>query len=403
MFWYNTEPVTEWQAKLNAYLAERARAGLLRRLRGVTARAGAECTIDGRACVNFASNDYLGFADDPVTREGALHAVRDWGTGAGAARLISGDYALVRELEELLAAWKGVEAALVFPSGYMANLGAIAALAGPDDTVVVDRLAHASLIDGARLSGATVRVFPHNDAARLDEILRRPRSGSVLVVTESVFSMDGDCAPLVELVACCRRHGAMLLVDEAHALGVYGGGRGCVAAAGLTGAVDIVVGTLSKALGSQGGFVAGSRALIETLVNRARAFVYTTGIAPAAVGAARAALQELMRSSARVERLWENVRRWRAAVAGVPVRGDGPICPVITGSAGAAVALAERLGAAGYYAPAIRPPTVPRGTSRVRITLSAAHTPAQLDGMAAELRHARMELMKENNVMDVHD
>jgi len=401
--WYNTEPVIELQAQLNAYLAERASAGLLRRLRCVTARAGVECMIDGRACVNFASNDYLGFADDPVTREGALQAVRDWGTGAGAARLISGDYALVRELEELLAAWKGVEAALVFPSGYMANVGAIAALAGPDDTVVVDRLAHASLIDGARLSGATVRVFPHNDAGRLDEILRRPRSGSVLVATESVFSMDGDCAPLAELVACCRRHGAMLLVDEAHALGVYGGGRGCVAAAGLTGAVDIVVGTLSKALGSQGGFVAGTRVLIETLVNRARAFVYTTGIAPAAVGAARAALQELMRSSVRVERLWENVRRWRAAVADVPVRGSGPICPVITGSAGAAEALAERLGAAGYYAPAIRPPTVPRGEARVRITVSAVHTGAQVDGMAAVLRNAQAALADENNAMDIHD
>lgn len=393
------------EAELGAYLAVREEEGMLRRRRRVTARAGMVCTIEGRACVNFASNDYLGFADDEVTREGALRAVRDWGTGAGAARLISGDYALVRELEELLAAWKGVEAALVFPSGYMANVGALAALAGPEDTVVLDRLAHASLIDGARLSRATVRVFPHNDVARLDEILGRlgRRGGRVVVATESVFSMDGDCAPLAELVACCRRHGAELLVDEAHALGVYGGGRGCVAAAGLTGAVDVIVGTLSKALGSQGGFVAGSRALIEALVNRARAFVYTTGIAPAAVGAARAAVEELMRSSARVERLWENVRRWRAGVRDRAVRGEGPICPVMTWRAEAAVELGERLMRAGYYAPAIRPPTVPQGAARVRVTISAAHTAAQLDGMAAAVRNALAGLKNECNEMERDD
>lgn len=398
-------PETDLQAELGAYLAAREGEGMLRRRRRVTARTGMVCTIEGRACVNFASNDYLGFADDDVTREGALRAVRDWGTGAGAARLISGDYALVRELEELLAAWKGVEAALVFPSGYMANLGALAALAGPEDTVVLDRLAHASLIDGARLSRATARVFPHNDVARLDEILGRLRKGSgrVVVATESVFSMDGDCAPLAELVACCQRHGAVLLVDEAHALGVYGGGRGCVAAAGLTGAVDVIVGTLSKALGSQGGFVAGTRALIETLVNRARAFVYTTGIAPAAVGAARAAVEELMRSSARVERLWENVRRWRAGVGDVGVRGEGPICPVMTWRADAAVELGERLMGAGYYAPAIRPPTVPRGAARVRVTISAAHTAAQLDGMAAAVRSALAGLKNECNEMELND
>ena len=267
-FWYNTTLVTGLDEELRGYLAQHAADGLLRSLRRVSVRSGVRCTIDGRACVNFASNDYLGLADDPATREGALQAVRAWGAGAGAARLISGDYALVRELEELLAAWKGVPAALVFPSGYMANVGVLTALLGPQDTVILDRLAHASLIDGARLSRAAVRVFPHNDMARLDEILRRPRTGRVLVATESVFSMDGDCAPLPELAACCRKHGAVLLVDEAHALGVYGAGRGCVAAAHLAGQVDVVVGTLSKALGSQGGFVAGSRALIDTLVNQ---------------------------------------------------------------------------------------------------------------------------------------
>ncbi|MCX7847709.1 MAG: 8-amino-7-oxononanoate synthase [bacterium] len=388
----------DWES----YLTARARAGLLRVRRRVEARAGMEYRIEGRTYVNFGSNDYLGFADDPITREGAAEALREWGTGAGAARLISGDYALVRELEEMLAAWKGTEAALVFPAGYMANVGVLSAVAGPGDTIVVDRLAHASLVDGARLSRATLRVFPHNDVERLEAILARLR-GRVFVVTESVFSMDGDCAPLREIVACCQRYGAKLLVDEAHALGVYGGGRGCVVGAGLERVVDMVIGTLSKALGSQGGFVAGTRGLIEMLVNHARAFVYTTGIAPAAAGAARAALRELMRTTERIERLWQNVQLWRQQMRNIAVRGAGPICPVITGSAAAAVALAESLARDGYYAPAIRPPTVPRNEARVRVTVSAVHTPEQIAGCATSLSRAYAAVMNDEVHGEIHE
>ena len=380
-----------WHAAWDAWLRQRAEDGLLRQRRAVTRRCGAEITVDGRACINFAGNDYLGLADDPLTRAGAARALRDWGTGAGASRLISGDSALVRELEDELAAWKGCEAALVFPAGYMANLGALSALAARGDTVIIDRLAHASLVDGARLSGARLQVFPHNDVERLRALLQRPRQGRTLVVTESVFSMDGDRAPLAALAQCCQEHQAALLVDEAHALGVYGDGRGCVAEAGLARAVDVTVGTLSKALGSQGGFVAGSRVLVDYLVNTARAFVYTTGIAPAAAGAALAAVRLLRGDLSRIQRLWYNTRSLRLMLAEQRLAGEGPICPLMVGASAAAVTLAERLFAAGFWAPAIRPPTVPAGTARLRLTVSAVHTDAQIAALADAVRAAGAE------------
>ncbi len=373
---------------LSEWLRQRDNEGLLRRRRTVESRDATILKVAGQTCVDFCSNDYLGFADDPITRKGAEEALRAWGSGAAASRLVSGDLAVLRTLEQALADWKQTEAALVFPSGYMANVGVITALLGQEDTVVLDRLAHASLIDGARLSGARLRVFPHNDVARLDTVLRKPRKGRTLVVTESVFSMDGDRAPLVELAECCKEHNAQLLVDEAHALGVYGDGRGCVAEAGVAGAVDVVIGTLSKALGSQGGFVAGSGELIEFLVNNARSFIYSTGLAPAAAGAALAALREISEDRSRIDKLWRNVSRLRTLLAGLAVQGEGPICPVVTGTSDSALGLSRKLFDAGFLVPAIRPPTVPVGTSRVRITVSAAHTLEQINDLAAALKNA---------------
>jgi len=364
-------------AQLAHALDDRAAQGLLRTRRTVTWRSAVECDVDGRPCVAFCSNDYLGFAHDPATHAAAAEALAMYGTGAGASRLISGEYPLVRELEQRLAAFKHVEAALVFPSGYMANLGVLTALAGPRDRIVIDRLAHASIVDGARLARARLCVFPHNDVARLARILAQPHDGRTLVVTESVFSMDGDCAPLEELVECCAAHAAILVVDEAHALGVYGGGRGLVVERGLAARVPVVVGTLSKALGSQGGFAAGSHLLVEYLFNAARAFVYTTGIMPAAAGAALAAVRALEQDSGRVTHLWRNTQQVRAGLAAQRVPGGGPICPLIVGTAQAAVAAATSLRDAGLLVPAVRPPTVPVGTARLRISVSAAHTEAQ--------------------------
>jgi 8-amino-7-oxononanoate synthase len=370
---------------LSATLAVRSRDQLLRVRRSIAWQSAVECTIEGRACVAFCSNDYLGLARDPDVRAAAAAAAAAYGAGAGAARLIAGEHALLHELEQELAAWKGTQAALVFPSGYMANLGVIAALAGPGDRVVVDRLAHASIIDGVRLSRARLNVFPHNDVERLSAILARPHAGRTLVVTESVFSMDGDCAPLAALAACAEAHGAILIVDEAHALGVYGNGRGLAAELGLTARIGALVGTLSKALGSQGGFVCGSRLLVEYLVNSARPFVYTTGLAPACAGAALAALRIVRNDHNRIARLWDNVQRVRAGLR-VQVRdGNGPIIPVLCGSAAAALHVADGLLRRGYLAPAIRPPTVPHSGARVRLTISAAHTPAHCDGLLAAI------------------
>ncbi len=371
--------------ELSEWLTQRDGAGLRRVLTTVEARRGMEYRVNGRWYVSFCSNDYLGLADDDCTRQGARDALEQWGCGAGASRLVSGDLGIIRELETELAAWKQTEAALVYPSGYMANIGVISALAGPGDTVFIDRLAHASLVDGTRLSRARLRVFPHNDFERLDTLLGNVSARRTIVITESVFSMDGDTAPLRALSMVCKKHGALLMVDEAHALGVYGGGRGLVNAEGLSGKIDVLVGTLSKAIGSQGGFAAGSRQLCDYLVNTSRSFIYTTGINPAAAGAAIAALRCLKNDSTRIDKLWYNISRFRSQVSDLRIMGQGPICPVMTGTAQAACTRARLLAEEGYLAPAIRPPTVPEGGARMRVTLSALHSPEQIDRFARVL------------------
>ncbi len=367
---------------LQNMLNELENQNLLRCRREIDSRSGKILKISGKEFIDFCSNDYLGFADDPITKNVAKIATEKWGTGAAASRLISGDLSITRILERKIAEWKQTETALVFPTGYMANLGVITALLSIDDTVIIDRLAHASLVDGARLSGAKLKVFPHNDIEKLDAILSKISSGEKLVLTESVFSMDGDKAPLVELVNCCKKNNAMLLVDEAHALGVYGNGRGCVAEDNLAGEVDIVIGTLSKAIGCQGGFVAGKNSLIEFLVNRARSFIYTTGINPASAGAAFAVLEEISINDLRVKKLWDNVNYLREKIKKLSLIGEGPICPVITGTSDSALALSKHLFDNGFLVPAIRPPTVPKNTARVRITVSSAHTKEQINRLA---------------------
>ncbi len=377
---------------INNWIDQRTVNGLFRKLRKVTQRKGKLLDIDGKICVDFCSNDYLGFANDSILQKGAKEALEKWGTGASASRLISGNLLIFDELEKVIAEWKQTESSLVFASGYMANVGTLSALLDENDTVILDRLAHASLIDGARLSRATFKIFPHNDVEKLDKILKKinPSNGKILVATESVFSMDGDKAPLSELVECCKKNNALLLVDEAHALGVYGNGRGCVPEANISNKVDIVIGTLSKAIGSQGGFVACKKIIKDFLINNSRSFIYSTGLAPASAGAALAAFLNLNTELSRIDRLWYNIKSFRKkceiGCSQIKIAGDGPICSIIIGKAKKAVELSEKLFEKGFLVPAIRPPTVPKDTSRLRITISAAHTEEQLNSLAEILK-----------------
>ncbi|MCE0499520.1 MAG: 8-amino-7-oxononanoate synthase [Methylacidiphilales bacterium] len=352
-------------------------------------------TVDESALLNFAATDYLGLSRHPALIEAARRATSERGTGAGASRIVTGTDSAVLALEEQLAAWKEKEAALVFSSGYAAALGTIPALVDKGDTVILDKLAHASLIDAARLSGATLRVFPHNQLQKLDALLQKISTtrgaGRTLIVTESIFSMDGDTAPLRELVELKDRHGAWLLVDEAHATALYGTtGAGLISEAGLSSRVEIVMGTLSKALGSVGGYIAGSRPLIDWLVNRARSFVYSTALPPGVIAASRVAV-DLARGpegAALRARLRENIARFHAGLPAAwkkQALSASAIQPLICGEAAAALSLAVALRERGFLIPAIRYPTVPRHAARLRVTLSAAHASKEIDALNEEL------------------
>jgi 8-amino-7-oxononanoate synthase len=347
--------------------------------------------------LNFAGNDYLGLSRHPALIEAARRATAERGAGAGASRLITGTDSAVLALEAALADWKEQEAALLFGSGYAAALGTIPALVGKGDTILLDKLAHASLIDAARLSGATVRVFPHNRADRLEALLQKlsGKKGRLLIVTESIFSMDGDAAPLREIVELKDRHGAWLLVDEAHATGLCGAtGAGLVAELGLSARVEIVLATLSKALGSVGGMIAGSRVLVDWLTNRARSFVYSTALPPGVIAAGHAAV-EIARGpegGALRAHLRKNIGLFRENLPASwqdSIPAVGAIQPLHCGEASAALDLARALRDRGFFIPAIRYPTVPRGTARLRVTLSAAHTGAEIDALGAALAALR--------------
>lgn len=350
--------------------------------------------VGRRWFINWCSNDYLGLSQHPALIAAAARATRAWGVGARASRLLAGSTAVHRELEEALAAWFGAEEALVFPSGYQTNLAVLGTLLQPADIVWADRRIHASLAEGIRASRATLKIFRHTALDRLARWLaRRPASGRQVIVTEGVFSMDGERADLNALLALAEKHGALLYVDDAHGAFVEGRrGRGSPEAAGVAHKHLLYMATLGKALGAQGGFVIGPHALIDWLRNRARPFIYTTAPAVPVMAAAREALRVLAREPQHRRRLQQRIRQLRAAFtqAGLPIAATSShIVPFIVGGSAQALALAEALKARGLWAPAIRPPTVPAGTARLRLSLTAAHTPAQLQALTQALAQAR--------------
>jgi 8-amino-7-oxononanoate synthase len=383
---------------LQARLDELEAAGLRRRLRLVSGPQGGRVLLDGAPVLLLCSNNYLGLADHPAVREAAADAALRLGAGAGASRLVSGTMDVHDRLERDLAAFKGTEAALLFGSGYLANVGVVQALGRRGSVVFSDALNHASLIDGCRLAGAETFVFDHGDAEHLAWALAHHDRGPDrpgVVVTDSVFSMDGDVAPLGAIVEAARRHGARVVVDEAHGTGCLGpGGRGAVAAAGLEGEVDVVVGTLGKALGSYGAFVACSAAMRELLLNTARSFIFSTAPPPPSVAAAHAALEVLAGSPELPVALQDRAALLRGALAaeGFDVAGSTTqIVPLVVGDAALAVAVCEAALRGGVFAQAIRPPTVAPGTSRLRLAVMATHAADELRDAARVLAHAARE------------
>lgn len=341
---------------------------------------------DGKALINVCSNDYLGLAHHPQVIEAARAATAEWGAGAGASRLVTGGHPLLFELERRLAQFKGTEDCIVFGSGYMANLAITPALAGPDDLVLVDTLAHACLHAGARLSRARIEVFRHNDMAHLRALLaaHRAEARHAMILTDGVFSMDGDFAPLPDILALGEQYDAWTLVDDAHGIGVVGGGRGSAHAFAPPAAAPLQMGTLSKALGSYGGYLCASRRVCELLRSRARPLVFTTALPPASAAAALAALDLIEADPELCDRPTALARRFAAQLGlAEPV---SPIVPVILGSERAALDASAALAEAGFLVTAIRPPTVPAGTARLRITFSAAHEDADIDGLASAVK-----------------
>lgn len=370
--------------ELEGKLAELEEQGLLLHPRTLEGPTGARARFDGRDVINLASNNYLGLANHPRVNEAAAKAALELGAGSGAVRTIAGSMSMHLELERRFAAFKHAEAALMFQSGFTANAGTVAAILDKEDVIVSDQLNHASIIDGARLSRAEIKVFPHKDAeaagALLAETARPGRRQ--LLITDGIFSMDGDIAPLPDLVEVAERHGAIMMIDDAHATGVLGaGGAGTVDHFGLHGRVDIQVGTLSKAIGVLGGFIAGPRVLTRWLENRGRPYLFSTSAPPAVVAACMTALDVIQDEPDRLERLWNNTRAFKAALHELGFDtglSETPITPVIAGDEERAQALGRRLFEEGVFAPAIVFPTVVRGQARVRTIVTADHTEQDL-------------------------
>ncbi|MDX6690096.1 MAG: 8-amino-7-oxononanoate synthase [Solirubrobacteraceae bacterium] len=382
-------------SEIQARLAELAELGLFRRTRLVSGPQGPHVVLDGTPVLLLCSNNYLGLADHPVVQDAAAEAASRWGVGAGSSRLVSGTMTVHRRLEERLARFKGTEAALLFGSGYLANLGVVSALSRAGEVIFSDELNHASIIDGCRLSRAETFVYAHNDMEHLGWGLEQAGDRSSLIVTESVFSMDGDLAPLEEIADLARRHDVRLAVDEAHSTGCLGpGGRGAVADAGLEGEVDVVIGTLGKALGAYGAFAACSAEIAQFLTNTARPLIFSTAPPPPAIAAALAALEILEEQPRRVDRLQANALVLRSELAreGFDVAGStSQIIPLIVGEAQTAMRVCEAALERGVFAQAIRPPTVAPGTSRLRLAVMASHTKDELREAARVIGRAALK------------
>jgi glycine C-acetyltransferase len=357
--------------------------GVYRRLRILDGEQKARTSIDGRSVVNLSSNNYLGLTTHPKLRERALDATRRFGVGSGSVRTIAGTMQIHMELEQKLAEFKRTEAAVVFQSGFTANAGTVSSLLGRDAVIVSDELNHASIIDGARLSRASIKVFPHRNVAAARRIVEAiPRGTQTLIITDGVFSMDGDLGAVPELCDVADAFGCIMMVDDAHASGVFGShGRGTVDHFAMHGRVDVQVGTLSKAIGALGGYVAGSRALIEFLYHRARPFLFSTSHPPSVAAACLAAIEVLEQEPELIARLWNNTRFFKAGLqaAGFDTgRSESPITPVIVGDAARAMALSDRLFEKGVFAQGIGFPTVPQGKARVRTIVTATHSSEEL-------------------------
>lgn len=366
--------------------------GLERTLRAVSRRRGVLVETTNGVAIDFSSNDYLGLASDPRLVEAAVRAMREHGVGAAAARLIAGNNPEHEALERALAEFFGVESALTFSSGYAAHVGSIPALVGRGDAIFADALNHASLIDGCRLSRATIHVYRHADVGELESLLgrHRPTARRALIVTDGLFSMDGDTAPLARITDLARGHDAWTYVDDAHAVGVVGeNGRGSASAAGIHGEIDVTVGTLGKAFGAAGAFVYGPATLAPYMLNRARSFVFSTAMMPAQAAASREAIRIVRAEPQRSERLLANARCLRQTLceADIPPMGEdtGHIVPVSIGDQATTMRVAALLASRGYLVGAVRPPTVPDGTSRLRVTVSAAHETEHIRGFVETL------------------
>ncbi len=376
-----SNPLSYLHEQLEQWRAE----GTYQRLRILESESAAESRFDGKEVINLASNNYLGLTTHPKLREAAIEAVKKYGVGSGAVRTISGTMSLHMQLEERIAAFKNVEACVVFQSGFAANAGTVAAILTPEDHIISDELNHASIIDGCRLSKAKIHVFAHKDVAAAEKILAELDSaaGRKLLISDGVFSMDGDIGPLPGLVEAAEKHGAIMMVDDAHASGVLGrNGRGTIDHFGLDGRVQVQVGTLSKAVGVLGGYVCGSRDLIEFLYHRARPFLFSTSHPPAVAAACLAAFDVLEQEPERIEMLWDNTRYFKKGLSSAGFNtgiSETPITPVIVGEAKTAHELSRELFNGGVLATGIGFPTVPKGKARVRTIVSATHTKAELD------------------------
>lgn len=389
--------INTWEADWQRDLARQRDNGLLRRLRGFAGPQGRVLDLDGRRVLNFCSNDYLGLAADPRLKEAAAAAMAAEGFGTGASRLVCGNFRSHQRLEERLAAWKGTEACVVFSTGYMANVGILSALCARRDLVFSDRRNHASIIDGVRLSGADLRRYPHRDVAALSEALRgADAQRRKVLVSDSVFSMDGDIAPLRELAGLADEFGCLLMVDEAHALGVLGEqGKGAVEQCGLEGRVPVQMGTLSKAVGAFGAYCCGSRVMVDTLIHSARSLIYTTGLPPAVAAAALEGIEIIAREPERRRKLWQLTEFVRGELrrAGFDTLASvTPIIPIVVSDDRLAKEFSARLLERGILIAAIRPPTVPAGTARLRLTVTAAHEPGDCERVLEQIIEIGREL-----------